>query len=110
MTIRKKEKKSQDSVAVPSNFAELIRDEIDDVRGNLTGNKQVTVSVVEARTHADGVICYHAMHNGVDRVLGNDTDFIAIAGKEMMLIKDFLSKDGRVECQQRIFPPISLVT
>ena len=54
----------------------------------------ITVCIVEAVTQADCVICYHAMRNGDDGALANDGDFIAVAGKKMMLIKDFKIKRG----------------
>ena len=59
----------------------------------------ITVCIVEAVTQADCVICYHAMRNGDDGALANDGDFIAVAGKKMMLIKDFKIKrgDGNVQ-------------
>ena len=49
---------------------------------------------MEAVTQADCVICYHAMRNRVDGALVNDGDFIAVVGKEMMLMKDFEIKKG----------------
>jgi len=91
--IKSREKKFQDNAALPINIVESIRHEVDNVRSEL-GNSVITVSVVEAVTQADCVICYHAMWNGVDEALANDGDFIAGAGKKMMLIKDFKIKRG----------------
>ena len=80
--------KSANNAALHINFVESIRQEVDNVRSEL-GNSMITVSVVEAVTQTDCVICYHALWNGVDKALANDGDFIAGAGKKMMLIKDF---------------------
>jgi hypothetical protein len=56
------------------------------------------VSVVEAGTQADCVICYHAVRGNVDGALANDGDFIAVAGRNMMLIKNSsLRKVGNVQ-------------
>jgi hypothetical protein len=49
--------------------------------------------VVKARKWADYVISYYATPHGVDGALANGTDFIAVAGKDMMLIiNDFKLK------------------
>ena len=96
--IKSREKKFQDNAALPINFVESIRQDVDNVCSELS-NIVITVFVVEAVTQADCVICYHAMQNGVDGALANDGDFIAVAGKKMMLIKDFKIKrgDGNVQ-------------
>jgi hypothetical protein len=89
--VKSREKKFQENAALPTNFEEFIRHEVDNFCRKL-GNTGVTGSVVEAITQADFVICYHNMRNRVDEVLGNGGDFIAVAGKEVMLIVDFKIK------------------
>jgi len=99
--IKSREKKFQDNAALPNNFVESIRQEVDNVHSEL-GNSVITVCIVEAVTQADCVICYHAMRNGDDGALANDGDFIAVAGKKMMLIKDFKIKRGNGNLQTNL--------
>ena len=85
--LKKREKKFNENAALPTNFAESVQHEIDNVRREL-GDTEVTVSVVEAVTQADCVICYHAVRGNSDGALANDGDFIAVTGRNMMLIKE----------------------
>ncbi len=58
--LKKREKKFNENAALPTNFAESVQheNEIDNVRRELG---EVTVSVLEAVTQANCVICYHAL-------------------------------------------------
>jgi hypothetical protein len=91
--LQKREKKFNENAALPTNFVESVQHEVDNVRRDL-GDTEVTVSVVEAVTQADCVICYHAVRGNVDGALANDGDFIAVTGRNMMLIKEFKIKKG----------------
>jgi hypothetical protein len=41
------------------------------------------------KTQADSVICYEAVHKKIDAAIASDADYCVIAGKDMLLIKDF---------------------
>jgi hypothetical protein len=60
--LKKRDKKFNENAALPTNFAESVQheNEIDNVRREL-GDTEVTVSVLEAVTQANCVICYHAL-------------------------------------------------
>ena len=74
---------------------ELIRDEIKIVCSDL-GNTLVPVSLLEARTHTDCVICYCAIPipKSIYGAVANDIDFITVAGKAMMPMKDIKFEGG----------------
>lgn len=82
--LKKREKKFNENAALPTNFAESVQheNEIDNVRREL-GDTEVTVSVVEAVTQANCVICYHALRGNSDGALANDGDCIAVTGRNI---------------------------
>ena len=47
------------------------------------------LTIVEAKTQADTVICYENVNGDCDAAISNDGDFIMVAGKHMLLVKDF---------------------
>ena len=47
------------------------------------------ISIIEAVTQADHVICYQAVHGDCDAAIADDGDFIMMAGKKMLMVKDF---------------------
>ena len=48
-----------------------------------------------AKTQADSVICFDAVHKKIDAAVANDTDFCVVGGQDMLLVKDFSFGRGK---------------
>ena len=72
---------------LPDDFLDSLKDEVNKLKQD--SGREGTVKVIQAKTQADLVIEHLAVTGIIDGAVANDCDFVVVAGKSMMLIKDF---------------------
>ena len=83
--IRSKEKFIEDRLKVMNLYYRL-RDDLMLLNGD---DRNDNITLVEAVTQADHVICFGSIKGDCDAALANDGDFIMLAGKKMLMITKF---------------------
>ena len=92
---------SSSFVHIPDNFPELIQNELDVWNASeVNVNGGMVCKVKTAAFQADTLMAYRFLNNESRLIIGNDTDFAALIGKDAFVIRNF--KFGRERCTKHI--------
>ena len=79
---------------LPDDFLDRLKDEVNILKQD--SRCEGTVKIIQTKTQADLVIEHLAVTGIIDEAVANDSDFVVVACKSMMLIKSFkLENDHR---------------
>ena len=92
---------SSSFVRIPDNFPELIQNELDVWNASeVNVNGGMVCKVKTAAFQADTLMAYRFLNIESRLIIGNDTDFAALIGKDAFVIRNF--KFGRERCTKHI--------
>jgi hypothetical protein len=87
-TVKTQENKFSENI-LPDDFAASLSDALDESKEKIPHQSTGSIIFQKARTQADCVIAFNAVRRTCVAAFANDADFVTMAGKEMLLVKDF---------------------